>query len=68
MDFDPKTQEILPGPRDALSISRDYDTDPEQTYPVFLFVPDENKPEHWHLKLTRNGVFWVLIFSSMVSY
>jgi hypothetical protein len=35
-----------------LSISRDYDTNPKNYYPVFLFEPGKDF-EHYHISITR---------------
>lgn len=51
--FDPKIQEITPGPAYALSVSLEYEEDPEEACPMLLFVPDETKPEHFHIPLDR---------------
>jgi hypothetical protein len=51
--YDAKILSITPGPYDALSISLDYDDDPQKLFPVFLFVPIMDQPEHWHIQLNR---------------
>lgn len=52
--FNPQTETITPQRRfDNLSISLDYHTDPDETYPVLLFVPDTNDPNHYHIELDR---------------
>jgi hypothetical protein len=38
---------------DKLSISLDYDVDPKESYPVFLFIPDVNEFDHYHIPLTK---------------
>jgi hypothetical protein len=53
MNYDPKIMIIKPGPWDKLSISLNYDTDPTDTHPVFLFVPNVIESEHYHIILTR---------------
>lgn len=37
----------------ALSISRDYDVNPDHHYPVLLFTPGLNTNEHFHIELNR---------------
>ena len=49
--------EIRTGQIDRLSLSYDYETDPKQRYPVFLYTPDmEDKshgcPHHAHIHFT----------------
>jgi hypothetical protein len=65
IDIDPKTRVIIDQghldsfvsgvsiPRQKLSIARDYGSDPHDVYPVFTFVPDVSKPEHFHISLQR---------------
>ena len=37
-----------------LSISLDYDYDPDDLHPVLLFTPDmSNTIEHWHISLDK---------------
>jgi hypothetical protein len=52
--FDPRTVKVKDERRDNLSISLDYDTDREKTYPVLLFTPDiEKTADHHHITLSR---------------
>lgn len=48
---------IIRGNRDNLSISWDYETDPDDTKqrrPILLYTPNmENTSEHFHIELTR---------------
>lgn len=42
------------GKLNALSISRDFNFNPEKTYPVLLFTPHmDNTDEHFHIELNR---------------
>jgi len=44
---------IRPDDRDNLDISFDYDDNPSETYPVFLFTPDMKNPnDHYHITLS----------------
>jgi len=36
-----------------LSISLDYDTDPDKVYPVLLYIPDIRQFEHHHISLNK---------------
>lgn len=48
--------DICDGRIDNLSIGWDYEDDPEdasQRYPVFLFIPDTEHHNHYHIELDR---------------
>ena len=51
--FDPKPLKLSTSKHETFEVGLDYDTNPEKTYPVFLFVPDRKQFTHWHLPLTR---------------
>lgn len=52
IDFDPRIETILEGPYHRLTISEDYDDNPNHTYPVLLFTPHMNNPmNHHHIHL-----------------
>jgi hypothetical protein len=49
--FRPKILEL----NEKLSISLDYDTDPNKAFPVFLFVPNPKRHEHYHIELDKKA-------------
>lgn len=51
--FKPRIHAVTRSKRQSFDISLDYDTDPEKTFPVFLFIPDRKQFTHWHIPLTR---------------
>ena len=51
MQYDIKHQVIVKGGFEELSISLQYDTDPDDLYPVLLYIPDKRQPEHHHIHL-----------------
>lgn len=36
-----------------VSVSREFDTDPEQSYPVLLYIPNTDLTDHYHIELSR---------------
>jgi len=52
--YDPKVKLISTGDAgiERLSISLDYDDDPNITHPVMIYVPDVAEFEHHHIQLT----------------
>jgi hypothetical protein len=45
--------QIRSGRLHNLSISRDYDRNPQKHYPILLVVPDLEQFQHHHVKLTK---------------
>ena len=43
--FDARITEIVAGNRNNLSISREYDDNPQETYACLLHIPDMNNKE-----------------------
>jgi hypothetical protein len=54
--FDHHVKVIKDG-NSRLSISLDYETDQGEVFSVILFVPDKGKPEHEHIRLSRDEAF-----------
>lgn len=38
---------------EVLKIHEEYDINPDNTYPQFLYIPDESKVEHSHIPITK---------------
>lgn len=48
------TTTIRPSQRDRLSINVDYDRDPSNIFPVFLYTPDmRDTNDHYHIVLNK---------------
>lgn len=51
--FNPKPIVLRTNGIHTLEISREYDDDPKDIYPVFLFTPIKGGFDHYHIALTK---------------